>query len=400
MHIDRFLPLKGHLFLRPLKRVALAWVALVATQAFLFGFTEDWKSLYNQGVTAIESNDPSSAARFFEKAGALHPNDPNVLFGLASAYFKSGTPQQGVEIAQKLLSHRGLDFKTLMATGHLLMINGHIEKAIEAFQLAQKIAPPTVEGQKSSVYFDSLFAYLLRESKRNGEAIEHLQRLVEAEPNDPEVRSSLVLMLAWTGDFARSYVAAKQALQDFPKNPQVLLSYALASYFAQHADTAESAYRQLIEMEPDSDQPYFALGNFHSDLGWFRDAAQNFELAVSKGPENYLNRYMYGMMLLRLNKISEATAQFNRTLELNPSHADSYFWLGQILLREGKADEALAEFERTIKLEPKHIGAYYQLGLLYARKGEKEKSKEMFKIQDQLNTDIHKGIIHDYERMA
>ena len=377
-----------------------AWVALVATHAFLFASTEDWKALYNQGVTAIESNDPTSAARFFEKAAALHPNDPNVLFGLASAYFKSGTPQQGVEIAQKLLSHRGLDFKTLMATGHLLMNNAQMEKAIEAFKLAQKIAPPTVEGQNSSVYFDSLFAYLLTESKRNGEAIEHLQRLVEAEPNDPEVRFRLVLMLAKSADFGRSYKAAKQALQDFPKNPQVLLSYALASYFAQHADTAESAYRQLIEMEPDSDQPYFALGNFHSDLGWFRDAAQNFELAVSKGPENYLNRYMYGMMLLRLNKISEATAQFNRTLELNPSHADSYFWLGQILLREGKADEALAEFERTIKLEPKHIGAYYQLGLLYARKGEKEKSKEMFKIQDQLNTDIHKGIIHDYERMA
>jgi superkiller protein 3 len=204
-------------------------------------------------------------------------------------------------------------------------------------------------------------------------------------------------MLAKSADFGRSYKAAKQALQDFPKNPQVLLSYALACYFTQHTDAAESAYRQLIQLEPDSDQPYFALGNFYSDLGRFSDAAKNFELAVSKDPENYLNHYMYGTMLFRLNKISEASAQFKKALELNSSHADSYFWLGRILLREGKLDEAFAEFERTIKLEPKHIGAYYQLGLLYTRKGETEKAKEMFKIQDQLNADIHKGII--YERM-
>ena len=58
---------------------------------------------------------------------------------------------------------------------------------------------------------------------------------------------------------------------------------------------------------------------------------------------------------------------------------------------------ALAEFERAVKLAPNHTGAYYQLGLLYRRKGEAEKAQEMFKIQDQINADLHKGII--YERM-
>ena len=373
-----------------------AWVAL-ATHAFLLASTGDWKALYNQGVTAIESNDPVTAARFFEQAAALHRNDPNILLGLASAYFKTGKPQKAVEITQKLISPPGVDFKTVMAAGRLLMNNAQTEKAIEAFKLAQKIAPPTVEGQQSSIYFDNLFAYLLTESKRNFEAIEHLEHLVAAEPKDPEVRFRLVLMLAKSGDFGRSYEAAKQALQDFPNNSQILLSYALACYFTQHTDAAESAYRQLIQMEPDSDQPYFALGNFYSDLGRFSDAAKYFELAVSQAPRNYSNHYMYGTMLFKLNKLSEASAQLKKALELNPSHADSHFWLGRILLREGKPDEAFAEFERTIQLEPKHIAAYYQLGLLYSHKGEAEKAKEMFKVQDQLNADIHKGIV--YERM-
>jgi tetratricopeptide (TPR) repeat protein len=369
----------------------------LATHAFLFASTGDWKSLYNQGVTAMEADDARGATVFFERAAALHPNEPDVLFGLASAYFRSGKAQQGLTTVHKLLSLPSVNFKTLMSTGHMLMNSGRLEEAIEVFKRAQKIAPPTVEGQNSAVYFDNLFAYLLEQSQHNQQAVEHLQSLVKAEPNDSEARFRLILMLAKTADFGRAYETAKQALQEFPDNPQIVLSYALACYFTQHTDAAESAYRQLIQMEPDSDQPYFALGNFYSDLGKFEDAAKNFETAVSKNPKNYLNHYMYGTMLFRLNRISEATAQFKTALEFNPSHADSYFWLGRILLRQGILDGALADFQKTIQLEPKHIGAYYQLGLLYGRKGENEKAEEMFKHQEQLNADIHKGII--YERM-
>jgi tetratricopeptide (TPR) repeat protein len=250
-----------------------------------------------------------------------------------------------------------------------------------------------VEGKPTSVYFDKLFADLLQESKRNQEAVEHLQRLVEAEPNDPEHRFRLILMLARTADFGRSYQEAQRALEKFPTDPQIVLSYALACYFTQRTDAAKSAYLKVIRMEPESDQPYFALGNFYTDLGRFDEAAEDFGLAVSKDPNNYLNHYMYGVALFRLNRPAEATAELRKALELNPSHADSYFWLGRIALRQDKAAEARADFERAIRLEPKHIGAYYQLGLLYAHAGEKEKSEEMFRIHRQLDEDVHKGII-------
>ena len=368
-------------------------MALVPLHAFLSGPGEDWKSLYNQGVTATESDDFVSAALFLERAYALQPNNPQVLLGLASVYFKTGKGSQGLHTAQTLLSLQRLDFQTLMATGQLLMAHGYLEKATEAFKRAQKIAPTTVEGKPTSVYFDMLFADLLQESKRNQEAVEHLQRLVEAEPNDPEHRFRLILMLARTADFGRSYQEAQRALEKFPTDPQIVLSYALACYFTQHTDAAKSAYLKLIRMEPESDQPYFALGNFYTDLGRFDEAAEDFGLAVSKDPSNYLNHYMYGVALFRLNRPAEATSELRKALELNPSHADSYFWLGRIALRLDKAAEARADFERTIRLEPKHIGAYYQLGLLYAHAGEKEKSEEMFKIHRQLDEDVHKGII-------
>lgn len=372
---------------------ASAWVALVATPYLLLSSEASWKALYNQGVAALESDDPRTAASLFEKAADLQPDSPTILYGLASAYFRSGRPRQALQKTQKLLALPSADFKLLMATGNLLFSQGHVSQAIEAFKLAQKRAPPTVEGQKSSVYFDGLLAELYAKSKQDREAIDSLERLVNSEPDNPDSYFKLALVLTKRGDFGRSFEVAQQALTKFPQSPNILLVYALVCYFSARNDMAEAAYLRLIRMEPESDQPYFALGNFYTDLGRFRDAAKYFGLAVSKDPKNYLNHYMYGVALFRLDKLPEAATELKKALELDPNHADSCFWLGRIDLRQGKAAEALEAFERTVKVEPKHIGAHYQLGLLYARKGDQEKSKEMFRIQQQLNDDLHKGIV-------
>jgi tetratricopeptide (TPR) repeat protein len=362
--------------------------------AGLLASAQDWKSLYNQGVTAMEADDPRNAALFFERAAALPPNEVDVLFGLAAAYFRSGRAPEALTKIHKLLSIPGLDFKTLMATGHLLMNSGRLAEASEVFKRAQKLAPPKVEGQSKSIYFDNLFAYLFTQLQQNQRALESLQSLVKADPHDPEVRFRLILITARTADFGKAYALAEQALKEFPNDPQTVLAYALTSYFTTHNAAAEAAYGRLIRMEPDSGQPYFARGNFYTDLGRYSEAARDFAMAVAKDPNNYANHYMYGVVLVRLSNISKASSELKKALEINPSNADSVYWLGRISLRQGKQQEAIEAFEKTIELEPNHIGAHYELGLLYAREGKKEKSAKMFKIQKELNAKIHKGIIY------
>jgi tetratricopeptide (TPR) repeat protein len=371
----------------------VAWVALAA-HAGLSASAQDWKSLYNQGVTAMEADDPRGAALFFERAAALRPNEADVLFGLASAYFRSGRTPQALAKIHKLLSMPGLDFKTLMATGHLLMNSGQLAEASEVLKRAQKFAPPKVEGQSESIYFNNLFAFLFTQLQQNQRALENLQSLVKVEPHDPQVRFRLILMTARTADFGKAYVLAEQALNEFPNDQQIVLAYALTSYFTTHNTAAEAAYGRLIRMEPDSGQPYFARGNFYMDLGRYSDAARDFLIAVAKDPNNYANHYMYGLVLFRLSNISEASLQLKKALELNPADAAAVYQLGLISLRQGKHQEAIEAFEKTIKLEPNYIGAYYELGLLYAREGKKEKSAQMFKIQKELNAKVHKGIIY------
>src|SRR5256885_1668638 len=160
--------------------------------------------------------------------------------------------------------------------------------------------------------------------QQDSDAIARLERLVTSEPDQPEHYYRLGLMLIKAADFDRCYLLLDPAVRKFPRSPEVRLAYALASYFTGRNELAEKAYKELIRLRPDSDQPYFALGNFYEDLGRDADAAEAFGQAASKDSRNYLNRYMWGVALFRSQKQPEALAELIKALKLNPTHADSH----------------------------------------------------------------------------
>jgi len=368
-------------------------LTLILVSRTLLGSSSHWSELYDQGVTFLEEGNPQSAALWFSRANALRPHEPRILLGLATAYFESGRGRLAQQAIEELIALQDVDFPLLMATGRLLARYGRTQQAIQVFTLAQRRAPPTVEGEKSTLYFKRLLAVLYEQSKETERAIENLQALVQSQTNNADNYYRLTLMLAKMGRFSQAAEIAQSAFEKFPRSPQIVLAYALASYFSGHNDKAEDAYHQIIQLEPNSDQPYFALGNFYEDLNRLSDAAEAFEIAVSKDPRNYLNHYMYGVALFRLGRLREAHKALSDALRLNPYHADSYYWLGRIDARQGKNTDALRNFKIAIKLQPNHNSAYYQLGLLYARMGDKKDSQKMFQIQRQLNMKAHEGIV-------
>ena len=100
-------------------------------------------------------------------------------------------------------------------------------------------------------------------------------------------------------EFSRRFELLKPAVARFPRSSEIRLAYALACYFTGRNDLAEQAYLQLVQMQPNSDQSHFALGNFYADAGRLEEAAASFRRAIGKNPGNYLNHYMHGVALFR-----------------------------------------------------------------------------------------------------
>ena len=78
---------------------------------------------------------------------------------------------------------------------------------------------------------------------------------------------------------------------------------------------------------------------------------------------------LYGELLLKAERASEAETVFERMIEPNPSFTALY-GLAVVELAQGKMDEAEEHFLRAMRLEPKNTKSYVRLAKLSRRRGD------------------------------
>ncbi len=102
-------------------------------------------------------------------------------------------------------------------------------------------------------------------------------------------------------------------------------------------------------------------------------------LIVAKNPraaEAYYNR---GVASLRLNRLDEALADFNKSIELNPKDPDAWTNRGLVYYRLGRTQEALFDFNKALVLDDLNGQAYNNRGLVYLKLGRTAEAEEDLK---------------------
>jgi tetratricopeptide (TPR) repeat protein len=102
-------------------------------------------------------------------------------------------------------------------------------------------------------------------------------------------------------------------------------------------------------------------------------------LILAKNPrvaEAYYNR---GAANLRLNRLDEALADFNKTIELNPKDPDAWNNRGLVYNRLGRTQEALSDFNKALELDDLNGQAYNNRGLVYLKLGKNNEAIEDLK---------------------
>jgi tetratricopeptide (TPR) repeat protein len=92
--------------------------------------------------------------------------------------------------------------------------------------------------------------------------------------------------------------------------------------------------------------------------------------------EAYYNR---GAASLRLNRLDEALADFNKAIELNPRDPDAWNNRGLVYDRLGRQDEALFDFSRAIEIDDFYGKGYNNRGRIYIKLGRTAEADEDLK---------------------
>ncbi|MBD1910776.1 MULTISPECIES: glycosyltransferase 61 family protein [unclassified Leptolyngbya] len=134
-------------------------------------------------------------------------------------------------------------------------------------------------------------------------------------------------------------------------------------------EPAERAFRQALELEPESTQALMGLGSALAQQGLYESACEAWSTVTALEP-SFIPAYVaLGQTYQALREWPAAIAAYQALLTHKPDHSDIHHRLGQCLLRIGEAERAIAHLEQAIQHSPNPSTLSGDLGWAWLRWG-------------------------------
>jgi len=262
-----------------------------------------------RGAKALETNDFTSAVRYFEEALREEPGNVSILSSLGLSLAGAGRFQEASERFRALIKRQ-----PSVASHHynlalsLLNLPGRAEEAERCFRQVLRLAPGHLKARAQ-------IANSLLEQARAGnpskmrEAAEAYRSAVAAAPDSAELRFNFAFTLARTGD-------EEGALRE---------------------------YRQVVRLNPSFPRAQLFLGITLFQLGHTQEAAQHLARALALGEEGFDVRYYLGSALLKNAEHGAAREHLFAAAQKNPEHPGIHFQLAAVHRISGDRARALEE---------------------------------------------------------
>lgn len=240
-----------------------------------------------------------------------HPDRPSNFYLLAEAYLKLGRAEEALQSVAQLDKVSGGDSRTSVGVGVLLARYGRYAEAIQHFQMALAADPASDDAK-----FDLATAYF--KSRAYSQALQVLQQMgTEAQKDDAyfSLLADVFQHLGRTGEAAQLY---KEALERNPDNDGYTLSYALAELQSGAMAQAEQALRGGLARTPDSGRLSWGFGVLSVAQGKNDDAAKYFNRAIDLLPEWQTGYSALGVFYYETGQIGRARETLDRYSTLFP----------------------------------------------------------------------------------
>jgi Flp pilus assembly protein TadD len=139
---------------------------------------------------------------------------------------------------------------------------------------------------------------------------------------------------------AAALAVLEAAIKRFPKNTDLLYDYAMVAEKSNKMELMESTLRKVIELAPDNQHAYNALGYSLAERNIrLPEALTLIEKALQLAPEDPFIMDSMGWVQFRLGKLKEAEETLRRAYQLRPD-PEIATHLGEVLWMKGQKEDA------------------------------------------------------------
>jgi TolB-like protein/Tfp pilus assembly protein PilF len=237
-------------------------------------------------------------------------------------------------------------------------IAGEVVKALKLTLLGTALTTRS-KPQDSEAYNLALQGrfFLARRGKQDLErSVDYFRQARERDPSYAPAWAGLSQAYARQADSAfvptadgyrRAREAAEKALA---LDPQLADAHLAMGWIRNGYDWdwagADASFRKALNLEPGSAEALRYASIQATSLGRWNEAVELATKAIERDPLRPNSYNNLGLILLVVNRDTEAEAAFRRALELDPGGASRHYGIGLAVLLQGKTDAALQETQQ------------------------------------------------------
>ena len=171
----------------------------------------------------------------------------------------------------------------------------------------------------------------------------------------------------------------KKALEINPNYNVANLSMGILNYHERNYDAAVEYLNRALRMNPNWDLAHEWLGKTYLAMGKADQAMYYFKLAGQAHADNAPAYTGMSEIFIAQNRLDEALQYTLRAIEAQPQNARMHNNAGFILIRQGKVDEAIPRFQEAIRIAPDYARAHNNLGGALMEKNRVDEAIHHFK---------------------
>ncbi len=336
--------------------LALAQASSDSNEAIeiLSGFLEKYPNAREVRIAAarlmIKQKQYDKAKKEFEKIRLSQPQDLMVLYSLSLLSIQQNDYAAAEKYLNEYLVSASKQDKENRDTVQVLFLLSQIAEEQHHYDQAldwlAKIDQDEEDEVSMSVEIKKAQLYAKKGNVQRARKI-----ISELESENPYEKERLLLTEAQIlRDIKKQHDALdvlKNGLKEFPKSTNILYDYALTAENLGKYGEMEIALKKIIEIDPQYQQAYNALGYSLADRNMRLDEAYSLiEKAMKLSPNDPFITDSFGWVLFRQGKIDEAEQQLRQAYQLR-ADPEIAVHLGEVLWVKGDKEGAMDFFRQA-----------------------------------------------------
>jgi predicted O-linked N-acetylglucosamine transferase (SPINDLY family) len=261
--------------------------------------------------------------------------------------YRNGQDAKAQRLCREALFMAPGDVPTLSLMGKLELKAGRLQAAVKTLERVAQLAPTSVVDLCNlGVAYHRL--------KLLDQAVEVLARAVKLDLQKADAVFNLGLALMDRGDTEQGFVCLGSAARLKPESASIQLALARELMRAGRADEASDRFAAAWQLQPGSSELGLERLAALEESDRAQEAEQFVRHLLQTDPKVAALHAVFGRMLSKLNRYSEAVAAFRQALTLGHSPLTLANPMAFALAKQGRLEQALHELEEIVAQNPAH----------------------------------------------